>query len=127
MESNAEDPQERKQADFEELRKLIKSYVGIDANISNAMRIGNRGAKTPLLKVTVGSTKEKVSILKRCTKFMQQNQSHPCTKDICITPDLTQKQQAENKAFGAKLKELNKSEKLYWIKNGEIVQRDPNP
>jgi len=66
IESNAEDPEERKQADIKE---LIKSYVGTDANIPNAMRIGKRGAKSLLLKVTVGSTKEKGSILKSCTKL----------------------------------------------------------
>jgi len=45
---------------------LIKSHVGTDANISNAMRIGKRGAKTQILKVTVGST---ASMLKGCTKL----------------------------------------------------------
>jgi len=44
-----------------------------------------------------------------------------------ITPDLTTKQQAESNALLAKLQELNKSEKLYRIKNGEIVWRDPTP
>jgi len=95
--SNAEDPQERKQADIEESRKLIKSYVGTDASISNAMRIGKRGAKTCLLKVTVDSTKEKASILKGCAILCNKNNPTHAQK-ICITPDLTPKEQAENKA-----------------------------
>jgi len=33
IETNAEHPQERKQADIEDSRKSIKSYVGTDANI----------------------------------------------------------------------------------------------
>jgi len=67
------------------------------------------------LKVTVGSTKKKASILKGCTKLCNKNNLTHVQK-IYITPDLTPKQQAETKALRAKLKELNKYEKLYWKK-----------
>jgi len=106
--------------------RLSPTYVETDANVSNAMRIGKRGAKACLLKVTVGSTKEKASILKGCTKLRFKNNPIHVQK-IDITPDLTPKQHVESKALRAKLQELNKSEKLYSIKNGEIVRRDPTP
>ena len=43
---------------------------------------------------------------------------------IYITPDLTLKEQQENKALRSQLYEMNKPNKLYKIKNGKIVQRE---
>ena len=45
------------------------------------------------------------------------------TQSIFITPDLTPKEQAENKLLRNKLNEMNKGGKYYSIKNRQIVQR----
>jgi len=42
-------------------------------------------------------------------------------KKIFVTPDLTHLEQRNNKVLRQQLRELNKEEKIYRIKNREIV------
>ena len=76
-----------------------------------------------LMKVTLLTREEKIRILHN--RFNLRNKEHPThINKVFITPDLTPQQQAKNKQLRARLSELNKSEKIYRIKNGKIVRRD---
>lgn len=122
-ESTKEDPQSRKSEDIDVSSKLIQKYLGTPVTITNAIRLGSKGAKPRLLKISVSSKREKGMILKNCVKL--RNKSHPADiQRIYITPDLTPKEQQENKALRSQLLELNKSGKHYKIKNGKVVRRD---
>ena len=73
--------------------------------------------------IYIYSKREKGLVLKNCVKL--QNKNHPADiQRVYITPDLTPKEQQENKALRSQLLELNKSGKHYKIKNGKIVRRD---
>jgi len=75
------------------------------------------------MKVTVLTREEKIRTLRN--RFNLHNKEHPThTNKVFITPDLTPQQQAKNKQLCVRLSELNKSEKIYRIKNGKIVLRD---
>ena len=94
-ESTKEDPKSRKTDDIDASSKLIQKYIGTPATITNAIRLGSKGAKLRLLKISVSSKHEKGSILKNCTKLC--NKDHPeDIQRIYITPDLTPKEQQEN-------------------------------
>ena len=124
-ESHESDPQKRKEVDINESTKLFQNYLGAQVSISNASRIGKKCDNTNkprLLKVTVSSSREKVQVLRNCTKLRSKDNPEEI-QSVYITPDLTPKEQKENKALRSQLAELNKSEKLYKIKNGKIVRR----
>lgn len=123
IEPTESDVQKRKECDIKEASNIIQNYIGVSASITNAVRLGKKGAKPRLLKVSVGSRQEKASILKNCTKL--RNKEHPNDiQKIYITPDLTPKEQLANKALRSQLDEMNKPDKLYKIKNGKIVRRE---
>ena len=122
-ESTKEDPQSRKTEDIHVSSNLIQKYLGIPVTITNAIRLGSRGDKPRLLKISVSSKHEKALVLKNCVKL--RNKNHPADiQRVYITPDLTLKEQQENKALRSQLLELNKSGKHYKIRNGKIVRRD---
>lgn len=125
-ESPESNPQKRKECDIEETKKLFQNHLGVRVGVTNATRIGKKNDDTNkprLLKVTVNSTREKAEVLRNCTKL--RNKDNPAEiQSVYITPDLTPKEQKENKALRNQLAELNKSEKLYKIKNGKIVRRE---
>ena len=117
------DPQQRKECDIKETSDIIQKYLGVSVSVTNAIRLGNKGAKPRLLKISVGSKQQKASILKNCTKL--RNKEYPSNiQKIYITPDLTPKEQQANKALRSRLDEMNKPNKLYKIKNGKIVRRE---
>ena len=102
--------------------KLIQKYLGVSTTVTNAIRIGSKGAKPRLLKLSVSSKREKSLILKNRTKL--RNKEHPNDiQRIYITPDLTPKEQKENRALRNNLAELNQTGKNFKIKNGQIVRR----
>lgn len=97
-ESTKEDPQSRKTEDIHVSSKLIQKYLGIPVTITNAIRLGSRGDKPRLLKISVSSKREKGLVLKNCVKLWNKN--HPADiQRVYITPDLTPKEQQENKAL----------------------------
>ena len=112
-----------KNEDTQNVTSLINKYVGVDAHVSNATRIGKRTGRPRLMKVTVLTREGTIRILHN--RFNLRNKEHPThINKVFITPDLTPQQQAKNKQLRARLSELNKSEKIYRIKNGRIVLRD---
>jgi len=93
-ESTKEDPQSRKTEDIDVSCKLIQKYLGTPVTITNAIRLGSKGSKPRLLKMSVSSKGEKGLILKNCVKLC--NKSHPTDiQRVYITPDLTPKEQQE--------------------------------
>ena len=61
-------------------------------------------------------------MLRNCTKL--RNSEHPPdVQRVFITPDLTPNEQKVNKELRTRLKEVNKDERRYQIKNGQIVER----
>ena len=122
-EPNETDAQKRKECDVKETSDIIQKYLGVSATLTNPIRLGIKGAKPRLLKISVSSRQEKAQILKNCTKL--RNKEHPSNiQKIYITPDLTPKEQQANKALRSQLDEMNKPDKLYKIKNGKIVRRE---
>ena len=100
----------------------VKEYLNVPIKVTNGVRLGKKGEKQRLLKISLSSDKEKAQILRDCTKLC--NSSHPeHIRKIYITPDLTPKQQQRNTALRARLAEMNKKGNQYQIKNGQIVQR----
>ena len=115
IEPTETDTQKRKECDVKETSNVIRKYLGVSASITNAVRLGNKGAKPRLLKISVSSRQEKASILKNCTKL--RNKENPSNiQKIYITPDLTPKEQQANKALRSQLEEMNTPNKLYKIK-----------
>ena len=79
------------------------------------------------MKVDVPSEKVKKQVLRNSSK-LRDISSPDWFKKVFITPDLTPKQQEENKVLREKLAELNKSApRSYHIKNGQIVRREGHP
>ena len=71
----------------------------------------------------MASLKLKKEILRNSIKL--QSVSNPdWIQSVFITSDLTPKEQERDRALRAKLNELNATNKIYKIKNGEIVPRE---
>ena len=124
-ESISEDVMERKSHDTEKVNSVFQKYLEIDAQVDTVVRIGKKDPqKTRLLKIEVPSEKLKKQILRNSPKLRVE--SNPdWIKKVFITPDLTPKEQKENKALREKLVELNKSSpRSHRIKNGQIVRRE---
>ena len=122
-ESTAENSQTRKNDDISEASKIFIKVLSIPSNVTNAIRLGQKGAKPNLLKITLDSERSKVLILKNCTK-LRDTDSPEYLKSVYITPDLTPKEKDTNKALRSKLNELNKDRKDFRIRNGKIVRRE---
>ena len=109
LESTASEGAGRKKDDIMKVTSVMKDNIKVKPTISNAIRLGKKGSDKPcLLKITVSSIEEKVAILRTKVK---------------LRADLTPLEQRKNKALRQQLRELNKEEKIYRIKNGEIVRR----
>jgi len=122
-ESTATESAARKKADIQKVFSVLKDSLKIKPTISNAVRIGKKGPDKPrLLKITIGSIEEKVSILRNKSKLRSESNQEYIRK-IFITPDLTPLEQRKNKALRQQLTEMNKEKNIYTIKNGEIVRR----
>ena len=101
---------------------MFQQYLGVSPTITKTFHLSKHHEKPRLLKITVSTESEKISILRNISKL--RNKENPDNiKQIFISPDLTPKEQEVNKALHLQLKELNKDEKRYQIKNGKLVQR----
>ena len=116
------DPTNRKTQDISKISSIIDKHLGIPTTITQAKRIGKKREKPRLLKVTVSSSQQKAAVLRNCTKLRKSDVPEDVRR-IYITPDLTPKEQALNKALRSELAEKNKDGKKYQIKNGKIVRR----
>ena len=127
-ESTSEDVLERKAHDTDQVKTIFQTYLKVDVQTDTVVRIGKKDPqKTRLLKVDVPSDKLKKQVLHNSSKL--RDISNPnWIKKVFITPDLTPKQQEENKVLREKLAELNKSApRSYHIKNGQIVRKEGHP
>ena len=121
-EAASDDAQTRKDQDTQKVSEIFE-HLGTKASVNNAVRLGKKGDKKRLLKVTVSSDKEKAAILRSCTHLRKESTPTQFS-NIFITPDLTPQQQLQNKILRNKLAEMNQDGKLYRIKNGQIVGRE---
>ena len=86
-EASGDDAEARKLQDIKKTTDIFQ-YLGVKATVHGALRLGKRGNKTRLLRVTVNSDKEKAAILRYCTRL--RGESIPSNfRKIYITPDLT--------------------------------------
>ena len=108
----AEEPSDRKQDDISKVTTLF----------SNAIRIGQKGTKPRLLKVSISSLQDKISIL-RGKKNLKNEKKPEHVRVVFITPDYTPLEQTKNKSLREKLNDMNKNGNNYMIKNGTIVPR----
>ena len=110
----------RKEADIQRAPSIIKDYLGISATINNAVRLGKRGEKPRLLKITIDTPQTKAAIL--CKRTTLRDEKNPeDVRNIYITPDLTLKERDANKKLRLELTKKNKSGREYMIRNGKIV------
>ena len=121
-ESVAEEPSDRKQDDISKVTTLFSKYLGVETVVTNAIRIGQKGTKPRLLKVSVSSLQDKISIL-RGKKDLKNEKNPEHARVIFITPDYTPLEQKKNKSLREKLNDMNKNGNNYMIKNGTIVPR----
>ena len=121
-ESASEEGQQRKRDDICKIADIFKDVLQVTPKVTNAVRIGKKGDKIRLLKITVETEKEKASILRNAVK-LRSDSLPEYQRKIFITPDMTPRERDENKALRAKLSELNKSGNNYKIKNRKIVRR----
>ena len=112
----------RKQHDIDFVTGASQQYLGITTKTEKALRLGKRGEKPCLMKVTVASEQDKVAILLRCSKFRNTDNPKDVQK-LYITPDLTPEEQKINRKLREELREKNCDGSLYYIKNGQIVKR----
>jgi len=123
-ESKSSDPLTRKKEDTDFVQQVFSDVLSTPATITNAIRLGKKDSRIRLLKISVESLDQKKAILRNKLKLRkEQNSEHICK--IFITPDLTPSEQRENKALRAQLTQMNQGAKKYRIKNGQIVQREP--
>ena len=113
-EAASDDVQTRKDQDTQKVSEIFK-HLGTKASVNNAVRLGKKGDKKRLLKVTVSSGKEKAAILRSCTHLRKESTPTQFS-NVFITPDLTPQQQLQNKILRNKLAEMNQDGKLYRIK-----------
>ena len=119
------EPQDQKE-DIDNLAVLFNKHVGIPASVTNTIRIGKKTNRPRLIKVTLSSREEKISILR--SRRNLRNKDHPThVNKVFITPDLTPLQQRTNKHLRIELAELSKSNKCYIIKQGKIIRREMFP
>ena len=127
-ESSASEGHVRKEQDTDQVKENFKQIMGSSIEITKCVRIGkklNKPNKHRLLKIGVNTESIKKQILRNSVKLRDDDKpAH--MKKIFITPDLTPNEQKLNNKLRAKLKEKNKGGNLFKIKNGTIVQRNPN-
>ena len=87
-ESDADQPQTRKEKDITNFWGILTSQLNVQAHITNGIRLGKKGGSKPrLLKVSVESDEEKAAILRNLQKLRAPSTPEQL-KCIFITPDL---------------------------------------
>jgi len=121
-ESTASDGPSKKQEDIKKCESLFQSHLGTKVTIKNAIRLGKKTDRPRLLKLTLNSIEEKVTILRNKSKLRSSSNPED-VRNVFITPDFTPLEQKRNKALRQQLFDMNKAENVYVIKNGKIVRR----
>ena len=121
-ESTATEGITRKHDDIKQVSSILDKYIGTSPSIQKAFRLGNKGDTPRLLKITLPTEHDKAYILRN--SFKLRNDENPDdVKKIFVTPDLTPKEQEDNKKLRAELKEKNKDGNFFRIKSGKIIRR----
>ena len=123
-ESSDEQGAIRKHHDTTYTTDVLQKYLGIGTKIEKAFRLGRRGEKPRLLKITVASEHDKVAILRNCTKL--RNIENPeNVRQLYITPDLTPAEQEINRKLCAReeLREESRRESILDKKLGHIIKK----
>lgn len=123
VEPTAEDGQARKKQDIDNISRIFQKNLGVNVKVTNALRLGKKGDKPRLLKITMDSEQSKASVLRNCTKLRGSGVPQSLAK-VFITPDMTPKEREHNKSLRAQLAEMNKNGKSFRIKNGKIVRKN---
>ena len=113
---------------MEEVKKIFQQITPSSIEITKCIRIEkkiDKPNKSRLLKIGVNTESIKRQILWNSAKLRDEC-CPDYMKSIFITPDLTPTEQRVNKRLRAELKERNKNGNSFRIKNGTIVQRNPN-
>ncbi|XP_065904034.1 uncharacterized protein [Dysidea avara] len=118
-EPSSEDGATRKKEDIKQINDLLQKHVEVTPSITNAIKLGKRGDRPRLLRITVSTESEKANVLRNTFKLRREQE----TKNIFISPDMTPREQELNKKLRLDVKELNEDGNRYQIKNGKIVQR----
>ena len=122
IESAANDGPARNSGDIERCESLFQTYLGVTVSNTNAFHLGKKSDKPCLLKITLSDVQEKMAILKNKSKLMSsKNPQHIC--DVFVTSNFTLLEQKENKELCEQLVDMNRTENMYVIQNGKIVQR----
>jgi len=121
-ESSASDGPSHKQDDIKKCMSFLQTHLQVSVTITNAFCLGKKYAKPRLLKISLSNKEEKIAILKSKIK-LRSSKIPESARKLYITPDLTPLEQKKNKVLRQQLAELNKTERLYVIKNGKIVRR----
>ena len=114
-ESASEDGNTRKKHDTDFVTDICQQHLNTKVSINKCFRIGKKGAKPRLLKISLGTELEKAIILHNCTK-LRDPKLLPVLHKVFITPDLTPKGRESNKNLRAQLKEMNKGSRQFQIK-----------
>ena len=86
-ETPSKDAQTRKDQDTQKVSEIFK-HLRVKASVNNATRLGKKGDKKRLLKVSVSSDKEKAAILRSCTHLCK-NSTPSQFSNVYITPNRT--------------------------------------
>ena len=80
--------EKRKRDDICKIADIFKDVLQVTPKVTNAVRIGKKGDKIRLLKITVETEKEKASILRNAVK-LRSDSLPEYQRKIFITPDMT--------------------------------------
>ena len=112
----------RRKHDTDFVTDMCQKHLNTTVSITKCFHLGKKGSKPRLLKISLSTEIEKAKLLRNCTKLRDPNLPLVMRK-IFITPDLTPNEQRFNNELRTRLKEMNKDEHRYQIKNGRIVER----
>lgn len=87
-----EDASDRKSTDLSKVTSLFSDYLGVTCSVTNAVRIGKKGTKPRLLKVSVSNLQDKITILRNKMKLRDKNLPEHI-KSIFVNADLTPSEQ----------------------------------
>ena len=94
-ESTSEDGNTRRKHDTDFVTDMCQKHLNTAVSITKCFRLGKKGSKPRLLKISLSTEIEKAKLLRNCTKLRDPNLPLVMRK-IFITPDLTPNEQRFN-------------------------------
>jgi len=71
-ESSSEDGATRKKDDVSKVNELLQNHMEVNPTINNAIRVGKRGERPRLLRITASTDAEKANILRNTFKLRKE-------------------------------------------------------